>query len=66
MVEHVTSTVAYKRSVKIAKPKEPHRTPPKFIRGAILLILTTIIKVNMGRRLPNKVVYRIRIRIETN
>ena len=46
--------------------KEPHRTPPKFEWGAILSILTTTIDVNMGRRLPNKVVHRIRIRIKAN
>ena len=44
--------------------KEPHRTPPKFVWGAILSILTTTIEVIMGRRLLDKVVYRIRIRIK--
>jgi hypothetical protein len=60
------TTVACKRLVKIAKLKEPHYTPLKFIWGAILLILTTTIKVNMGRRLPNKIIYRIRIYIKAN
>jgi len=53
-------------TVKIAKPKEPHRTPPKFICGAVLSILTTTIKANMGRRLPDEVVHRIRLRIKAN
>ena len=52
--------------VKIAKPKELYCTPLKFVRGAILLILTTTIKVNIGRCLLGKVVYRIRLRIEIN
>jgi len=61
-----TTTVVPKISVKIAKPKEPHRTPPKFVCGAVLSILTTTIKANIGRRLPDEVVYRIRLRIEAN
>ena len=40
--------------------------PPKFVWRAILLILTTTIKVIMGRRLLNKVVYRIRICIKAS
>jgi len=52
--------------VKIAKPKKPYRTPPKFVQGAILSILTTTIDVNMGRRLLDKVIYKIKLRIKAN
>ena len=41
-------------------------TPPKFELGAILLILTTIIKVIMGRRFLDKVIYRLRIYIKAS
>ena len=57
------STAFLKISVKIAKPK---RAPPKFVWEVILSILTTAIEINMGRRLPDEVVHRIRIRIEAN
>jgi len=42
--------------------KEPHRTSAKFCRGGMISILTTIIVVIMGRRLPDEVVHRIRFK----
>jgi hypothetical protein len=43
---------------------EPHRTPLRICTSDYTTHLTTIIAHIMGRRLPDEVVHRIRLRID--
>ena len=52
-----------KISVKIAKRKEPHQN---LYKGQFFQFYPLQIRVIIGRRLPDKVIYRIRLYIKAN